>query len=338
MNRLKNQIEAQIQEVVFFSSLVLAFTFFISGVFYLAMGGTGLEFVLGSFGEMIERGFFSAFGYGYFYLAFAALHMGFITNLHIFNFNDFKREYPVLAYSALAHIILLVLFSNTLSVIQFSLGLTSSELLPYGSGGFVGAFIAKGLYAVAGLYGSLLVLTLFKITTGLVAEFYELKDLHSAIKTSVLLTKKSLVQFFKMTHQFLTQSAQFFLKDSDFSDMALQSSLATKSWISNSVSRANNLFTEHFHIYTAAKEEAVKAPPVVAKKEEKEKPIRNKTARSAAEKLLGRASTSSPDKEVRKEYKKSSSQAVVSRKKNSTHTKKHKNSSIKKAKSRTTPL
>ena len=59
MYKLKNQIEGQIQEIVFFSSLLLAFSVFISGISYLALGSSGLELVIGSFGASIDRGFFS---------------------------------------------------------------------------------------------------------------------------------------------------------------------------------------------------------------------------------------------------------------------------------------
>lgn len=284
MYKLKNQIEGQIQEITFFSSLLIAFTIFVSGVFYLALGNASLQLVLGTFGTSIDRAFFSAFGYGFFYLAFAALHMGYITNFHIFNFNDLKREYPVLAYSALAHLILLTLFSNFLSVIQFSLEIPVSENLPYGSGGFVGTFIAKGLYSIAGVYGSILILVIFKVMTALVAEFFELKDLHQALRTLAQVSKVQSIRLVKTTHQILSQSIQFFLKGSDFTDMAYQSSHATKAWISNSAHRASHLFTEHFHIYNrpaTPKEET--SSENKEKLSVKRKPVKAKTA---SEKLL----------------------------------------------------
>ncbi len=283
MYKLKNQIEGQIQEITFFSSLLIAFTVFVSGVFYLALGSSSLQLVLGTFGATIDRAFFSAFGYGYFYLAFAALHIGYIANFHIFNFNDLKREYPVLAYSFLAHLILLTLFSNFLSVIQFSLEIPASETLPYGSGGIVGAFIAKGLYSVAGVYGSIVVLILFKVMTALVAEFFELKDLHQALRTTARVSRIQSVRLFKTINQSVIQLVQFFLKGSDFSDMAYQSSNATKTWISNSAHKASHLFTEHFHIYN--RQEAPAKETVTENKEKvtKRKPIKAKTA---SEKLL----------------------------------------------------
>lgn len=293
MNKLKNQIEGQIQEIVFFGSLLMAFTVFVSGVCYLTFGSSTLELVLGSFGASIDRGFFSAFGYGFFYLAFAALHMGSITNFHIFNFNDFKREYPVLAYSFLAHLILITLFSNLLSVIQFSLEIPATDSLPYGAGGFVGAFIAKGLYSVAGVYGSLLILLTFKIMTGLVAEFFELKDLHQFVKKSAITAQKQSIRLVKLAHQNLTQLAHFFLKGNDFSDMAFQSSQATKSWISNSVHRANHLFTENFHIYNrpTVKTNSPEVKPQKTEKVETKAPRRkSSTSKSASEKLLKNSS------------------------------------------------
>ena len=285
MYKLKNQIEGQIQEIVFFSSLLLAFSVFISGISYLALGSSGLELVIGSFGASIDRGFFSAFGYGFFYLAFAALHLGSIANFHIFNFNDLKREYPVLAYSALAHLILLTLFANLLSIIQFALEIPVSESLPYGAGGMMGAFIAKGLYSVAGIYGSIVVILAFKLMTGLVAEFFELKDLHKLLKNTAQSTKRVSLRFIKSSNKQAVKIIQTFFGGNEFSGMAYQSSQATKHWISNSVNRANNLFTEHFHIYER---------PVVASKEETEKvktikkiEARKKAARTATEKLLG---------------------------------------------------
>jgi hypothetical protein len=284
MYKLKNQIEGQIQEIVFFSSLLLAFSVFISGVSYLILGSSGLELVIGSFGASIDRGFFSAFGYGFFYLAFAALHLGSITNFHIFNFNDFKREYPVLAYSALAHLILLTLFSNLLSIIQFALEIPVSESMPYGAGGIVGSFIAKGLYSVAGIYGSILLILAFKVGTGLVAEFFELKDLHKLLKSAALTFKRQSLRFMKTSNKQTLKLIQSFFRGNEFSDMAFQSSQATKHWISNSVSRANNLFTEHFHIYqrpvVISKEDAEK------QKAEKKIEARKKAAKTASEKLL----------------------------------------------------
>lgn len=288
MYKLKNQIEGQIQEIVFFSSLLISFSIFISGLSYLVLGSSGLELVIGSFGASIDRGFFSAFGYGFFYLAFATLHLGSITNFHVFNFNDLKREYPVIAYSTLAHLILLTLFSNLLSIIQFALEIPASANLPYGAGGIVGSFIAKGLYSVAGIYGSIILILAFKLMTGLVAEFFELKDFHKLLKKAAHSFKRSSVRFMKTSNKQTYKMIQSFFKGNEFSEMAFQSSTATKAWISNSVSRANNLFTEHFHIYnrpvTVSKEEAEKAK--IIKKEE----ARKKAAKTASEKLLEKKS------------------------------------------------
>lgn len=295
MYKLKNQIEGQIQEIVFFSSLLLAFTVFISGVSYLALGNSSLQLVLGTFGASINHAFFAAFGYGFFYLAFAALHMGSITNFHIFNFNDLKREYPVLAYSALAHIIFLTLFSNLLSIIQFSLEIPSSESLPYGAGGLVGTFIAKGLYSVAGVYGSIVIILAFKLMTGLVAEFFELKDLHTLMKNSAIATKKYSIQFVKSMNSYIIKMLQLFFKGNDLSDLAFESSHATKNWISNSVHRANNLFTEHFHIYNRP---APVKPQVEDVKVAKKAPVRKKAAKSASEKLLGTVRPSSKKEKI----------------------------------------
>lgn len=273
MKKLKHQIEGQIQEVVFFSSLLIAFTVFVSGISYLALGGASLELILGSFGGHIERSFFSAFGYGYFYIAFAALHMGYITNFHIFNFNDLNRDYPVIAYSALAHGILLTLFSNLLSVFQFSFNLPSLESLRNGAGGALGTFIAKGLYSAAGLYGSTLLIVVFMVMTGLVAEFFELKDLHNTLRKTGTLSKIALFKTFQFAQFSLTQLMNFFFKQSDFSEMAFQSTQATKSWISNSVHRANHLFTEHFHIYTRPEQAEETVAPVIEEKREALVPV-----------------------------------------------------------------
>ncbi len=287
MYKLKNQIEGQIQEIIFFSSLLLAFSVFISGLSYLVLGSSGLELVIGSFGASIDRGFFSAFGYGFFYLAFAALHMGSIANFHIFNFNDLKRDYPILAYSALAHIILLTLFSNLLSVIQFALEIPTSVSLPYGAGGMVGSFIAKGLYSVAGIYGSIVLLLAFKLMTGLIAEFFELKDLHTFLKKAAHSIKYYSVLTIKSANTQALKIIQSFFGGNEFSGMAYSSSQATKSWISNSVNRANNLFTEHFHIY----ERPTTKPAVEIEKIKTASKIesRPKVVKTASEKLLGTA-------------------------------------------------
>jgi hypothetical protein len=245
MERIKSQVEAQIQEIIFFGSLILAFSMFLSGIFYLALSPETLVFILGQFGATIAHGLFSFFGYGFFYFTVMALHMGYVTNFHVFNFRDFKREYPVLMYSAFAHLLILSLFSTLLTVFQVYLEIPSSPALTHGAGGMMGALFGPHFYSALGIYGSFLLLIALKIATAIATGFFEIPDMVIAMKSASRTTARVSVKGAKRLNSSLINGAQFFLKGGEFSEAAAMSSRG----ISRSLNRANHIFTEHFHIY-----------------------------------------------------------------------------------------
>lgn len=282
MLKLKQQIEGQLQEIVFFFSLLIAFTFFLSGILYLTLSADSLTYVLGQFGALVDYGLFAFLGYGYFYLTVMTLHMGYVTNFHVFNFSDFKKQSSVLLYSFLAHSIVLVLFSNMLSVIQISLELTSSAQMANGAGGLVGHLLSPTLYANIGIYGSLLFLIALMSVTALLGGFFEIPDVVVAFKSASRTTKKATMFSLKSVNHSLVQSFHFLAKGNDMNEAMLSAS--SRNWISNSWNKANNLMTDHFHIYKSEKP-TIK---IVEKKEEKaeKKVSKNETQKNADKKLV----------------------------------------------------
>jgi len=266
MERIKNQIEAQIQEIVFFGSLILSFSVFLSGIFYLTMGPATLVLILGQFGAAIDHALFATFGYAFFYLAVIALHLGYIANYHVFNFKDLKREYPVLVYSLMAHLLILSLFATSLSVFQVYLQVPSTEALAHGAGGFMGALFGGAAYSALGIYGSILLLMGFTLATGLVAEFFELPDLLIAIRTGSTTLFRVTVKGLKQLNALALNGMQFVLKGHDLHEATAMSSHHA----GRIMSRANHIFTEHFHIYRGhqAEEKIEKTEKV-----EKKKPV-----------------------------------------------------------------
>ncbi len=263
MNRIKNQIEAQIQEIVFFGSLILSVSIFLSGIFYIALSTETLGFLLGHFGAASVQGLFSAFGYGFFYLAVIALHMGYVTNYHVFNLRDFKREAAVLSYSLFAHLLILSLFSSLLTVFQVYLEIPNTQSLTHGTGGMMGALFGRHLYAALGIYGSLILILAFKIATAIVAEFFELHDLVRVVRQTTQKTAQVTVNGAKTLNAHLLNGAQFIINGQEFSE----ATAAGSQFMARSFNKANHIFTEHFHIY---RDESKKEEPTADLEEKKD--------------------------------------------------------------------
>jgi hypothetical protein len=251
MFKLKKQIEGHIQEIVFFFSILLAFTTFLSGILYLAFSTESLTYILGQFGAIVDQGLFSFLGYAFFYLSVVVLHMGYVMNFHIFSFRDFKKEYPVLLYSLLAHSIIVVLFSNMLSVIQLSLEIPNSALLTRGAGGMMGHLLSGALYSNVGIYGSVISLLALMGVTALLGGFFEIPDVVMAVKVSSKITKNITTKSLKTMNSSLISGIQFLAKANEGTEATAHAGGGHRSpnWISNSWSKANHLMTDHFHIY-----------------------------------------------------------------------------------------
>lgn len=248
MHKFKMQIEGQIQEIVFFFSLLLSFTVFISGIFFLALTPESVVYILGTFGSAINQGLFTTFGIGFFYFAVMALHMGYVTNMHVFSFKDFKREYLVLGYSALAHIIILTMLSTILAVVQIYFEMPNGELLNRGTGGIIGNAFGQILYSGLGVYGSVLFLMIVAFATSLIAGFYELNDVLTVLKDGTVIAKVQTVKTARKINQSMIQAVEFILKDHEVATPSM-SFAGSKAWMSQSLNKANNFFTDHFHIH-----------------------------------------------------------------------------------------
>ncbi|MCC6137764.1 MAG: DNA translocase FtsK 4TM domain-containing protein, partial [Bdellovibrionaceae bacterium] len=201
------------------------------------------------FGSAINQGLFSTFGIGFFYLAVMALHMGYVTNMHVFSFKDFKKEYQVLGYSTLAHIIILTMFSTIFAVVQIYFEMPNGEVLNRGTGGFIGNAFGQLLYAGLGVYGSVLLLLIISFATSLVAGFYELNDVLSALKDGAVTGKVHTIKAARKINQSIIHAMEFILKDHEVATANISLS-GSKNWMSQSLNKANNFFTDHFHINT----------------------------------------------------------------------------------------
>ncbi|MBY0314708.1 MAG: DNA translocase FtsK 4TM domain-containing protein [Bdellovibrionales bacterium] len=272
--KLKHSIESQLQEIVFFFSLMLAFSLFLSGVFYLTLSTESLTYILGSFGAALDAGLFSLLGYAFFYLTVISLHMGYITNFHVFSFRDFKLQGSLLGLSLLAHAIIMVLFAVTLSVIQVFLEIPATVSLKYGSGGFVGLHLGHLLYSGLGLYGSILLLALGMISAAVIAGFFELTEVFSAIKSAAILSRNASIKGFKTANTSLLNGLQFLLRGNEISEAVVNSPAHTGKWISNSWHKA----TDHFHIYRRDEETQD------VKKEEKKVEVKKKDVKKEIKK------------------------------------------------------
>jgi hypothetical protein len=313
MQKFKMQMEAQIQEIVFFFSLLLSFTVFISGVFSLALTPENVVYILGNFGSAINQGLFSVFGFAFFYLSVMILHMGYVTNMHVFSFKDFKREYQVLSISALAHAIILVMFSTILSVVQIYLGIQNGEFLTSGNGGFVGHAFGQILYSGLGVYGSVTLLLIASFATSLIAGFYELNDVLETIKNGAVKTKIHTIKAARKINHSLIQTVEFILKDHEM--VAANVSLASsKAWMSNSINKANNFFTDHFHINTNSITSLLDRKPET-KEKAKKTVVRKSTAKSTKAKITNPIKSLTARKPKKKiiAVKKSSKESEISK-------------------------
>lgn len=296
MQKLKMQIEGQLQEIVFFFSLLLSFSVFISGVFSLALTSENVIYILGHFGASANLAIFHIFGYGFFYFAVMALHMGYVTNFHVFKLNDFKREYRVLAYSAIAHIIILTILSTLLATIQIYLEIPSGEVLSRGAGGMLGNAFGQLLYSGLGLYGSIIALLLIAFVTAIMAGFFQLPDVLSALKEASTQTKSATLDGARAFNHSLLQSGNFLLKN--YKLASAQAATSSKQWMHDSYQS----FSDKIHAYVTS----IEGEP------EKKKSIRKATVRKEIketsqknlEKIAKETSRKSEDKVTKASKKK----------------------------------
>lgn len=294
------KIEEQIQEITFFLSVITAFSLFISGIFYLTLNTESLIYIMGQFGVLLQEQLFTLFGYAFFYLAIVALHMGYIANFHIYNFRDIKREYPVLLYSGIAHLIILSLFASSLSVIQIYMDMPSRDLLAYGSGGLAGLSLGGSLYQVIGVYGSVIILAIVALITAILADFFELPELLQNIRYFSTVSAQKTVNGVKSLNSGMNNGL-FFLKNNELAEATASASQNTKNWIS----RANTIITDHFHIYEDR---------IFKRKVDSKQPTQNTKKKTTSKKQ-----TTSPKK---KTAKKTTSKKKTTRKKTTTSRKK----------------
>lgn len=247
MKRLKKKIEAQLQEIVFFFSLIVAFTVFVSGMFFLALSADNVVYVLGSVGSTLIHSSLSAFGLAFFYMSVIALHLGYITNIHVYRFADFKNEYHILSYSALAHIIILSLLSTALSVTHIYFNGSASDNLTHGLGGIVGLSLAQALYNGIGLYGSLLFLTVAAFATSIVANFFELRDVQNVTYTLGVHAKKWSLKVLHHLQESLSHFLNILFKQNKLA-YAHNHLANSKDWISQSVNKANSFVAESLQL------------------------------------------------------------------------------------------
>jgi hypothetical protein len=306
MLKLKNQIEEQLHEIVFFFSLLLSFTIFLGGILYFACSQESLISVLGSFGANIDQSLFGFLGYAFFYLSVIALHMGYIMNFHIFRFRDFKKEYPLLAYSFLSHTVILVLFANTLSVIQLSLEIPNSQALINGAGGYVGHLFSNIIYANIGIYGSLVSLLALMGVTALLGGFFELPDVIVAIKSGSDITRHYTTKSIKTINSSFLEGLQLIIRNNEGSHAHAGGFRSQVARISDTWAKANDYIIDYFH--THIKEETFD------EKKENDKEANKKVEKKSVpvEKPIQLKSTVANSKDVQKvKSKKSASKKTV---------------------------
>lgn len=261
-------------------------------------------YILGSFGSAINQGLFTTFGFAFFYLAVMILHMGYVTNMHVFSFKDFKREYQVLAISGVAHLIILMMFASIFSVVQIYFDIANSEVLSGGSGGIIGNAFGQILYSGLGVYGSVLLLLSAAFATSLMAGFYELNDVLATAKDIAVTTKVATFKAARKVNQGVVQSIEFILKDHEMATANVSLS-ASKSWMSQSINKANSFFTDHFHVNTnftsfldrkSDKKETAKKPAVKkATTKSKVSALKTLTVRKSKKKIVATTKKSKKD-------------------------------------------
>jgi hypothetical protein len=302
MQKLKIQIEGQLQEIVFFFSLLLSFSVFISGVFFLALTPESVVYMLGNFGSAMNQLMFTTFGYGFFYFAIIALHMGYVTNFHIFSFKDIKREYPVLAYSLIAHLIILSMLATLLAVIQIYLEIPSGEVLNRGAGGILGNAFGQLVYSGLGIYGSIILVVIASIVTAIMAGFFQLPDILAVIKEASIQTKHATIDGARALNESLSNSAHFLMRNSKVA--TVHAGATSKQLMIESFHKANSFVTEKVNAYVSSIEEQPKKK--TSRKVTTKKPaIKNlKKENDVPAKKTAKASTTKPVVAERKAKKK----------------------------------
>lgn len=305
MHRLKMQIEGQLHEIVFFTSVLLAFSVFLSGLFSLALTPESLVYILGSFGSAINQALISGFGFAFFYFSVIALHAGYVINMNIFSFRDFKREHQLLSITAVAHILILFCLSALLSVFQVSLEMQNGEVLTGGLGGLVGQTFGRFLHAHLGLYGASIVLIAVAFGISVLSGFYEISDVVKFGKEVAAGTKDALVSAAKMLYKMMSHLASLLVRDQRMAT-ANVGFTASKSWVSHSFHKANSALHERLQSGAAllkkkpvlkaktAKKAIVKKASLKAVKTEAVKTataLKAETAKTAASKTKKKSSS-----------------------------------------------
>ncbi len=280
MQKFKKQMEAQVQEIVFFASLLLSFTIFLSGIFFLSLTPESISFILGSVGSAIIQGLISTFGFAFFYLSIMSLHMGYITNMHVFTFKDFKREYHVLLLSAVAHIIILTMLATLLSVVQIYFEMPHGEVLNRGTGGLLGFAFGQILFAHLGLGGSILVLLSISFGVSLFAGFFSLQDVATVLKEGAIASKEISIKTAQALREVTLHIVSMINKEQQFATVSAHAGSSTNNLMTNSMARANTFIANQIHhskksISGLLKQKSVKTNNV--KKVDKTEKVEEKT-------------------------------------------------------------
>lgn len=291
MHKLKMQIEGQLQEIVFYMSVLLAFSVFLSGIFSLVLTPESLVYILGNFGSTINQALITGFGFAFFYFAVVALHMGYVINMNVFSFKDFKREHQLLSITAVAHILILFCLASLLSAVQVALQMSNGEVLTGGTGGLVGQTFGRFLHAHLGLYGSSLILTAVAFGISIVSGFYEISDVVKFAKDVLAGTKHALVSLLHGIHAFMNTLAALILRDQRLATVNV-GYMSSRGWISSTLDKAQAFVIDRLPFRSAPTEKkGIRKAKVTAKAKTTKKPAVNKAPAKVEKTVAPRAAT-----------------------------------------------
>ncbi len=279
MQKLKMQLERQIQEIVFFSSVLLGFSIVLSGIFSLVLTPDSLIYIIGSFGSSVVQSVITGLGFSFFYLAVIVLHMGYVINMNVFSFRDFKLQYEMLSITFVAHILILFCAASLFSVAQVSLEMPATEVLRGGLGGLVGYTFGNFFHAHLGVYGSSIILSAVAFGISILAGFYEINDVIDFGKHGA---KSALHGFFAVGRgineatdhltAILTRDQRMVTANVGFT--------ASKSWMSHSLDKANSYVQERLQ-----KSSSLFAKKSENKEKSSKKAVAKKTSAKPSEKI-----------------------------------------------------
>lgn len=235
MLNIRKLMNAQIQEFVFFSSLAMAFTVLFSGILFISF----------DIGNLAINALFSLMGYTYFYFSVVFLHMGYVTNFHVFNLRDFKRQAPILVSALFAHFVIVFLFSNLLTVIQISMGFSAGEMLVRGAGGWFGLLLSKALYLQLGAFGSLIALSALMIVTALLGGFFDIPEVVSVVNDTPSNPQKKTSLTKSQTSSFI--AGLQLLTRSEENTVTNQGSMA-RTWMAGPINKAHHFVADQFPV------------------------------------------------------------------------------------------